>query len=241
MASRAVSIRTGVSSPAARSRRHTANPVDVGQLEVEHDGVGRVLGQRFEGLTTRGDGVHLVALQPQGPVDGAEHRRVIVHDQDAHDRRSYFGRLREGWRPIDLTSVFAPQPAEAGGVVHISTFRGSSIGRTSAFGAGCWRFEPSPRSHGGAVVSATAWVCRGQPTRPGRCCRQPTRHRLRLGCRRLASCVPPAPGDDWWLQHLPGKLAAAVTISPASDIRLQGRSADWAFTPKVTPPASAGC
>jgi hypothetical protein len=26
------------------------------------------------------------------------------------------------------------------------SFRGSSIGRTSAFGAGCWRFEPSPRS-----------------------------------------------------------------------------------------------
>jgi hypothetical protein len=26
------------------------------------------------------------------------------------------------------------------------TVRGSSIGRTSAFGAGCWRFEPSPRS-----------------------------------------------------------------------------------------------
>jgi hypothetical protein len=25
---------------------------------------------------------------------------------------------------------------------------GSSIGRTSAFGAGCWRFEPSPASGG---------------------------------------------------------------------------------------------
>ena len=38
-------------------------------------------------------------------------------------------------------------------------FRGSSIGRTSAFGAGCWRFEPSPRSRCSVPLAALV-LCR---------------------------------------------------------------------------------
>ncbi len=47
----------------------------------------------------------------------------------------------------------------------LSTLAGSSIGRTSAFGAGCWRFEPSPASPapspGRVGARLAAGFCRG--------------------------------------------------------------------------------
>ena len=59
-----------------------------------------------------------------------------------HQARSRAGLLETS--PGDL--LWRGRPVPAVKMREADSFRGSSIGRTSAFGAGCWRFEPSPRS-----------------------------------------------------------------------------------------------
>ena len=81
-------MRTGVSSPAARIRRQTLEPVEIGQPQVEDECVGRCLGQLLERLATRGDGRHLVALEAQRSVDRPADGEVVVHHQDAHGARA---------------------------------------------------------------------------------------------------------------------------------------------------------
>ena len=58
-----------MSSPDSRMRRQTCQPVEVGQLEVEHEGVGGGRGHGLESFAPGGHGADLVAFQAQRPVD----------------------------------------------------------------------------------------------------------------------------------------------------------------------------
>jgi hypothetical protein len=74
-------------------------PVDVGQLQVEHEGVGGVRGHGLESLAPRGDGVDLVPFESQRPVNGSADCEIIVHHQDAHGERSLLRQFRPASRP----------------------------------------------------------------------------------------------------------------------------------------------
>ena len=78
-----------MSSPALAHAPADGQAVEVGQPEVEDEGVGRGLRQRLERLAARGDGDHVVALEAQGTVDGAADRQIVVDHQDAHEQRTY--------------------------------------------------------------------------------------------------------------------------------------------------------
>ena len=52
------------------------------QAEIEHDQVGRRVGDRLDRLDARADHVHVVASRPQQRRDRALNRHVVVHQQD---------------------------------------------------------------------------------------------------------------------------------------------------------------
>ena len=56
--------------------------VDVGELQVEHDGVGRAQLNRLEGADAVLEQFDVVVLHPQGPSEGATNRGVVVDDRD---------------------------------------------------------------------------------------------------------------------------------------------------------------
>ena len=112
-------------------------PVEVGEAEIQDDGVlpARATANERSPRRPIGHGFDVVALEAQGVFKRPAHARVVVDHQDAHDHRTY----RRAFAPARAIGVSSLKAA-------LASVRGSSIGRTSAFGAGCWRFEPSPRS-----------------------------------------------------------------------------------------------
>ena len=108
----------------------------------------------------------LVALEAEGPVERPAHGRIVIDDEDSHRAGSLSGSCpiavaRRSVAVVRRALTVRPASARAGTGRWVRMprsslerspgwvrwpFRGSSIGRTLAFGARCWRFEPSPRS-----------------------------------------------------------------------------------------------
>ena len=59
-------------------------PVDVRHQHVQHDGVGGVQREAVERLGAVGRELDVVALQPEGPLEGRANGRLVVHDENAH-------------------------------------------------------------------------------------------------------------------------------------------------------------
>ena len=70
-------------SPAARIRRDP-EAVEVGQPQVEDDGVGGIVVLTLERREPGADRVDRVPLDAQRPFERVEHRRVVVDDENAH-------------------------------------------------------------------------------------------------------------------------------------------------------------
>ena len=71
-------------------------PVDVRQPEVENQRVGWGLRELLECFAAGGYRHHLVALEPQGTVDGAADRLIVVDHQDAHGDEATAGAAGAG-------------------------------------------------------------------------------------------------------------------------------------------------
>ena len=84
--SRAVSISTGVQSPAARMRAADVEPVAARHEHVEDHRVGRSDRDPLQrGVAVRGL-VDDVAVDAQGTAEGRPDRRIVVHHEEAHVR-----------------------------------------------------------------------------------------------------------------------------------------------------------
>ena len=83
-ASRAVSIRIGTRSPAARSRRHTSSPSMSGMPTSSTTASGGSRGELRQRLLAVRGGVDLVAAQRQRAAQRVAQRAVVVDDQNLH-------------------------------------------------------------------------------------------------------------------------------------------------------------
>ena len=93
MASRAVSIRTGVRSPPRRMRRQ-ASTVHPRHQDVEDDGVGGPgleCVQRLAAVAGEGD---VMAFETEGPLDRLAHGGLVVDHHDAHRGAGLWVNLR---------------------------------------------------------------------------------------------------------------------------------------------------
>ena len=63
----------------------------VGEADVEDDRVGGSDGDLLEGLGPVAGQGDLVSLQPEGPVEGAADRRIVIDHEDSHRAGSLSG------------------------------------------------------------------------------------------------------------------------------------------------------
>ena len=108
--SRAVSTRTGILAPAARSRRRTSKPSMPGQAHVEDDEVRRLARRDLEALLAGARDGDLVALLLEGVLDPASDRVLVFDDEDGGchagmlHRRAANAPARRGSGPGVLTN-----------------------------------------------------------------------------------------------------------------------------------------
>ena len=81
--SRAVSISTGVWSPALRSRRQTSRPSSFGIIMSRITASAGWAASDVEGLLAVLGQCHVMVLEPQCALEGATDRRLIVDYQNA--------------------------------------------------------------------------------------------------------------------------------------------------------------
>ena len=86
IASRAVSIRTGTRSPAARSAPADLEPVDAGQADVEHDRVRAAVAASASASSPSAAEHRVIAGERERAPQRVPQRPVVVDDQDLHRR-----------------------------------------------------------------------------------------------------------------------------------------------------------
>jgi hypothetical protein len=118
-----------------------------------------------------------------------------------------------------------------------NSVRGSSIGRTSAFGAGCWRFEPSPRNSasyhrravGGYPPSAVARPVRKDVAEAADSSSPPSVSpwRATIAALTVVGFAVPVAAYFWLIHHY---AVNVVFLDQWSDVTLLGRSYSHTLT-----------